>query len=47
MHGVPCVLIEGGAVTAALKARKAGNVRADPALYPKMSVLKVIAMRPN
>ncbi|KAL1528538.1 hypothetical protein AB1Y20_009881 [Prymnesium parvum] len=40
-HQVPCVLIEGGAVTKALAERKVGNVRSDPALYPKMSVLKV------
>jgi hypothetical protein len=39
--GVPCVLIEGGAVTKALASRRAANVRSDPALYPKMSVLKV------
>lgn len=38
---IPCILIEGGAVTKALSNRRAENVRADPALYPKMSVLKV------
>ena len=38
---VPCVKIEGGAVSQALSKRSAANVRSDPALYPKMSVLKV------
>ena len=38
---VPCVKIEGGAVSKALSQRSAANVRSDPALYPKMSVLKV------
>ena len=40
-QGVPCVLVDGGAVTAALATRRAQNVREDPTLYPKMSVLKV------
>jgi hypothetical protein len=40
-NGVPCVKIEGGAVSKALASRTAANVRSDPALYPKMSVLKV------
>ena len=44
-EGVPCVLIEGGAVSAALASTKMGNVRSDPKLYPKMSVLKVTANR--
>ena len=35
------MLIEGGAVTEALKKRSSANVRSDPRLYPKMSVLKV------
>jgi len=38
---LPCVLIDGGNVTRALASRSAGNVRNDPRLYPKMSVLKV------
>jgi len=38
---IPCILIEGGAITKALAGRSAGNVRSDPKLYPKMSVLKV------
>jgi len=38
---VPCILIEGGEITKALASRSAGNVRSDPRLYPKMSVLKV------
>ena len=41
LNAVPCILIEGGAVTKALASRRAENVRSDPALYPKMSVLKV------
>jgi hypothetical protein len=40
-HGVPCVLVDGGSVTAALANRSAANVREDATLYPKMSVLKV------
>ena len=40
-HKLPCILIEGGDVSAALKQRATGNVRSDPKLYPKMSVLKV------
>ena len=40
-HNVPCVKIEGGEVSQALAKRSAANVRSDPALYPKMSVLKV------
>ena len=35
------ILIDGGEVTKALAKRRAANVRSDPALYPKMSVLKV------
>ncbi len=38
---IPCVHIQGGAVSQALSSRRDGNVRADPKLYPKMSVLKV------
>ena len=41
LNGVPCILIEGGEITKALASRSAGNVRSDPRLYPKMSVLKV------
>ena len=40
-HGVPCILIDGGEITKQLSDRKSGNVRNDPAIYPKMSVLKV------
>jgi hypothetical protein len=40
-EAVPCILIEGGEVTRALASRSAANVRSDPAIYPKMSVLKV------
>ena len=38
---IPCILIEGGEITKQLAQRSAGNVRSDPKLYPKMSVLKV------
>ena len=40
-NDVPCILIDGGAITKALQNRNSGNVRSDPAIYPKMSVLKV------
>ena len=40
-NNVPCILIDGGAITKALSDRRSGNVRNDPAIYPKMSVLKV------
>ena len=38
-YASPCILIDGGEVTAALKTRKAQNVRSDPALYPKVRLL--------
>ena len=44
-QNIPCILIEGGAITKALAGRSAGNVRSDPRLYPKMSVLKVRSRR--
>ena len=40
-HAAPCILIDGGDISAQLAKRSAANVRADPKLYPKMSVLKV------
>ena len=40
-HDVPCVLVDGGSVTAALANRAVANLREDAKLYPKMSVLKV------
>eukprot|EP00965_Chrysotila_dentata_P040769 1351840-Pleurochrysis_carterae.AAC.2 len=39
-RALPCVRVDGGAVSSALSARTTENVRADPKLYPKMSVLK-------
>ena len=41
-EGVPCVLIQGGAISAELTSKGAAqNLRSRPSLYPKMSVLKV------
>ena len=40
--GTPCVLIQGGAISAELTSKSvATNLRSRPSLYPKMSVLKV------
>ena len=44
---VPCILIEGGAITRDLARRTAENVREDPKSYPKLSILKVGSAPPN
>ena len=41
------ILIDGGEITKQLSDRKSGNVRNDPAIYPKMSVLKVLGLAPG
>ena len=46
-HDVPCILIDGGEITKQLAERKSGNVRNDAAIYPKMSVLKVLGLAPG
>ena len=44
---MPCILIDGGEITKQLAERKSGNVRNDAAIYPKMSVLKVLGLAPG